>query len=284
MTFLLLTIFCSLTMAMLVKHSEHIGLNSLVVVASNYASGSVVGLLLIAFNGGTSVDFSTVWIGFVGGILWPLPFFILARSIRALGVAIAAPLARFGLIVPVLFGLIFLGEGLSVASWIGLFAALFAILLISPLDAASVKNIDPTALWLIPLMILLIGLANLWINVFNTIGLPAETHLFFTLLYVFSALFSSLIALIRRIPIRWPAVRRGFVIGIFNFTYTYMLLASLRAPVFAGNSAVVYTLVNVGIMLSVFIAGILIWRERVTQRSIVGVGVAIVALILLNFG
>ncbi|MEM7117009.1 MAG: GRP family sugar transporter [Chloroflexota bacterium] len=269
---------------MLVKHSENVGYNSGVVVASNYVAGSVVGILLIVFTGGTTADFSTLWIGLVGGILWPLPFFIMARTINALGVAIAAPLARFGLIIPVLFGLIFLGEGLSIPSWIGLFAALLAIILISPLDANSLQHVDRQALWLIPLMILLIGLANLWINVFNTIGLPDETYLFFTLLYIFSALFSSLAVLARRIPIRWAAVRRGFLIGVFNFSYTYALLASLRAPIFQNNSAIVYTLVNVGIMLTVFIAGIIIWRERVTRRNIAGVGVAVVALVLLNLG
>lgn len=284
MGFLLLSISCAVVMAMLLKISENAGMNSLLLITANYVSGSVVGWALIAADGGTTFSATTLWLGIAGGFLWPLPFFILTRTIRALGVAIAAPLARFGMIVPILFGLLFLGEGLSIVAFVGLMGAFAAILLISPIDQQSVQRVDRQSLWLIPLMILMIGLANLWINLFNTIADSAETNLFFTLVFSFSTLFCLAIIYFQRVPFHRPTVQRGFIIGIANFFYTYFLLGALRAPIFQDSSAVVYTVLNVTYIVLVFAAGALIWREAVTRRNVAGVGVAAVAMLLINFG
>ena len=282
MLFLLLTIGCSVTMALLVKQAENAGLNSVVFIAANYVSGSVVGWLLIGLDGGTTVSAETVGLGLVGGLLWPLPFFILARTIRELGVAIAAPLARFGLIIPVSFGVLFLGEQMTLKVGLGLVGALAAILLISPIQLQSVKGANTRALWLIPIMIVMIGTANMWVLLFNSVGDSAETNLFFTLIFSFASLFTFIVIWLRKIKVERMAIMRGALIGVFNFCYTYFLLLALRAPIFIDNSAIVYTLANVGIMLLVFAAGILIWRETVTRRNVFGVGVAVAALLLLN--
>ncbi len=269
-------------MALMLKQSDSDGMNSKVLITANYVAGSVVGWLLILADGGTTVSATTLWLGLAGGAIWPLPFFILTRTIRALGVAIAAPLARFGLIIPVLFGLLFLGESLSWLGLVGLIGAFVAILLLSPLSRQHIAQADRSGLWLIPIMIIMIGLANLWLNLFNQLGDSAETNLFFTLIYSFASLFCLITIRIAKDPIERPTLVRGAFVGLANFFYTYFLLAALRAPLFAANSAVVYIVTNVAYMVLVFTAGSLIWRETVTRKNALGVCVAAVALLLLN--
>ncbi len=279
---LLLSIGCLFTMAMLLKLADIDNMNSVVLTLINYVAGSLVGWALIVADGGTTVSATTVWLGLAGGIIWPLPFFILTRTINALGVAIAAPLARFGLIVPVLFGLVFLGESLSALGVFGLVGALIAIILLSPLNRNHLEAADRKGLWLIPIMIFMIGLANLWVNLFNHLGDSAETNLFFTLVFTFSTVFCSTVVWIGKHKVERRTVIRGSAVGVVNFFYTYFLLAALRAPLFVANSSIVFIALNVSYMLLVFAAGWLVWRESVTRNNVFGVCVAAVSLLLLN--
>jgi multidrug transporter EmrE-like cation transporter len=78
------------------------------------------------------------------------------------------------------------------------------------------------------------------------------------------------------------AVRRGLWVGLPNFFATFFLIETLKSPLFLGHTAVAYSLYSVAGVVLVFMAGALVWRERVTAASVVGVLVAISAIVLLN--
>jgi multidrug transporter EmrE-like cation transporter len=67
-----------------------------------------------------------------------------------------------------------------------------------------------------------------------------------------------------------------------NDITAFFLTESLKASVFADLSAVAYALYSAATATLIFGMGPAIWRERVTRGNLVGVLVALGAIVLLN--
>ncbi|NJL33311.1 MAG: hypothetical protein HC893_04945 [Chloroflexaceae bacterium] len=134
------------------------------------------------------------------------------------------------------------------------------------------------------LMIIGIGLTQLWANLFNHFAPAEEQFAFLAILYTAASLLSWLFLRVRSIKIELREVRWGLVLGLPNFMGLYFLQESLLTPLFAGQSAVVYTLISgLGVVVAV-LAGTLFWHERMTRTNLAGVAVAICVIVLLNMG
>ncbi|MBU0490835.1 MAG: hypothetical protein KKA73_08535 [Chloroflexi bacterium] len=288
MTFLLLAILASFGISALVKLNELRGANTQVVLASNYIAASALGWALALGHGIDGISTTTLALGLGGGVLWPATFYLMMWGIRTYGMSLAGSVTRLSLSVPVLFALLFLGESLTVTIALGIAATLTAFYLLSPIRPGHLHGVDRRAIWFFPVLVLSFGLADLWVNLFNTLGASDEKSLFITLIFTAAGLLMwgivhrTLRVGLQRLPVDRESFVRGLLLGIPNFFSTYFLLEALNDPFFTGQSTVVYTLYSVlGVMLA-FGAGALVWRERVTRANVLGVLVAIAAIVLLN--
>jgi len=286
MVYLVLAVLSTFGVAVLLKVSELKGAPSSVVIASNYVVGAILGWAFVLWDGrlgsNTGVSAMTLALGVGGGLLWPGTLYVLTWGIRHFGVALVGSVARLALVVPVLFAWFFLRELLTWQSAIGVAAAFVALYCLSPLQRGHLQAVNRQALWYFPLLVLAMGTVELWANLFHTFGQADENFLFLTFIFTFAMIFSWLAIWRRRQPLDKAAVRRGFVLGVPNFFATFFLLESLRSPLFADHSAVVYSVYSVAGVVLIFAAGALVWREPVTYRSALGVLVAVGAIILLN--
>lgn len=286
MVYLVLAVLSTFGVAVLLKVSELKGAPSSVVIASNYVVGAILGWAFVLWDGrlgsNTGVSAMTLALGVGGGLLWPGTLYVLTWGIRHFGVALVGSVARLALVVPVLFAWFFLRELLTWQSATGVAAAFVALYCLSPLQRGHLQAVNRQALWYFPLLVLAMGTVELWANLFHTFGQADENFLFLTFIFTFAMIFSWLAIWRRRQPLDKAAVRRGFVLGVPNFFATFFLLESLRSPLFADHSAVVYSVYSVAGVVLIFAAGALVWREPVTYRSALGVLVAVGAIILLN--
>ena len=283
MLYLVLAIAASFTITVLIKLNETRGARTQVVIASNYISATVIGWCFSLYFGFERISSETLWLSLGGGLLWPGTFFLLMYGIRRYGLALTGPLCRLSLIVPVLFALLFLGETLTVNAGLGLLAAFAAFFLFNPIGSGELKRADQGAIWFFPLLIFCFGLVDLWVNLFNHMGPASEKFVFVTLIFTFSNFFAWAAVGLKRIPIDKSAVVRGLILGIPNIFATYFLMQCLNSQAFRDNSAVAYTVYSVlGVALA-FAAGTLIWRERVTHSSMLGVGAVIAAITLMGW-
>ena len=173
MFYLLLAILCQFVIGMAIKWAQQSGEETAAVVLINYIPAATLAILFALYEGVDTFSPSTFWFGFGGGILWPGSFFILLFGIRRFGIAIAGPFSRMAIVVPVLFGLIFLGEPLTWPLALGTLFTITAVLLISP-PAAGKTSLDPTLLWYLPVLLIAMGITQLWSNLFRTYGFTTE--------------------------------------------------------------------------------------------------------------
>ena len=282
MSYLILAILASFCISVLVKLNETRGVNTQVVIASNYITASALGWGLYFQAGPADISLPTFLLGLGGGILWPGGFYLLMWGIRRFGMSLAGTACRLSLSVPVLFALLFLNERLDTANSLGLIATFASLYLFSPIRRGQIRQVDLRSLLLLPVLALWFGVADLWVNLFNHWAPGDEKFLFLTLVFTFSLPFSWAVVVLQRIQPDREAVTKGLVLGIPNFLTSYFLLETLRSPTFFHQSAIAYTLFSVAGVSLAFGAGVLIWRETVSRSHFVGFLLALAAITLLN--
>ena len=282
MLLLILAILSSFTIGILIKLNELKGAETRIVLAANYITAGMTGWIFVIFSGNMSVSTSTLLIGGIGGVLWPVMFFLLMWGIRIFGLSIVGSVIRISLVIPVTFAVVFLNESLSKYVVIGIIITFLAFYLLR--KPAPDKKVDKRALWFFPLIVAGFGLTDLWVNIFNNYGIESEKFLFMVLIFTFSALITLTANYAQKIKADKGSVIRGVVLGVPNFFSTYFLMESLKTADFVNDSAVAYTLYAAFGVFLAFTAGAVLWKERITIYNILGAAAAICAIILLNFG
>ena len=290
MIYLAMAILASFSITLLIKDNEVRGANTQVVLASNYLSAGAIGWVFVlvaragAGGGAFTVGRETLLLGLGGSVLFPGAFFLMMWGIRRYGVSLAGSVSRLSLTVPILFAALFLGERFALITTAGLAGAFVALLLLSPLrkKGGQTQHLDTQALWYFPTLVLIFGIVDLWVNLYNAIGPAEERFTFIVLIFSGAAALVWVVTGLRQTAVDGQSVVRGLILGVPNFFSSYLLMESLRSPTFAGLSAVVYALYSaVGVALT-FAAGALIWREALTMRNQVGMALAVISVILLN--
>lgn len=220
------------------------------------------------------------------GVLFMVIFNLMARTSQQLGVSVASVATKMSLVIPVLAGLILYGEQLSPMKLAGILAALVAVFFASLKDGQR-RFKRGLRIIVLPLLVFLgSGIIDSSIKYLQATRVPeSEFSVFSAAIFGFAAL-SGLVILLIRTPrdlLRWNPVTilGGVALGIPNFFSVYFLLRALQ---FKGlNSASIFTLNNVSIVLLTTLMGILLFREPMSARNWTGIALAVVSIVIISF-
>ncbi len=110
MHFLLLTILCSTSIALILKYSDTKKGEPIILLAGNYLVASLIGLILLILNDTKIFSIQTLIFGAGLGLLFVLSFFAYAKAISYAGTGLATTSSRLSVIIPILFSIIFFNE------------------------------------------------------------------------------------------------------------------------------------------------------------------------------
>ncbi len=281
MLYLIIAILASSSVSILMRWSERHVKNNYAMFMANYFTCAVTAFCFAAPKlplGDTSgLPFAGL-LGLVGGAIFLLNFVILKKCIGASGVMLSSVFMKLGVIVPTLMAVLVFGESPTAMQLIGLAAAVAAILIIylEPKEQRS-HGAGSAALLLIALLVIS-GFAESMTNIYDKTGV-AELKDFFLLFNFSSALLiSAAITAFKHERIAPLDIVFGVMIGIPNyFTSRCLLLALGSLP-----AVVTYPIYNIGAIVLISLAGMLIFRERLSRRKLIGILLILAALVLLN--
>ncbi|MBN8567516.1 MAG: EamA/RhaT family transporter, partial [Flavobacteriales bacterium] len=72
----------------------------------------------------------------------------------------------------------------------------------------------------------------------------------------------------------------GVILGIPNYFSLYYLVKMLDSEVF--ESSTIFTIHNVAIVMVSTLAGILFFKEKISKRNGIGIGLALLAILLVT--
>lgn len=277
MIYLLLALLCSATITVCMRLSEKYRQNPISMLAVNYL---VCSLLAVAFSGQWTLfpkDAglpTTLLLGGICGVLFLSSFMLLQWNVSRNGVALPATFMKLGVLVPTLLSALIFGEELTLLRILGVIVAVAAILLMQ--DKAQ-KEAGGSMLGLIALL-LSGGLSDFMSKLYEELGAPNLKDQFLLYTFLVALILSVVLCLIRKETLRWQDALFGVLLSVPNYLSTRFLLLSLNHL----PAVVVFPSFSAGTIVLATLAGILLFKEKLTLRKGLALVVILAALVLLN--
>ncbi|MBC5775316.1 hypothetical protein H8S95_14650 [Pontibacter sp. KCTC 32443] len=295
MLYLLLSILASTSLVFIFKLFQRYNVHTFQAIVMNYLTCVLVGFL---FSGGSNavqpavLEQSWVLYALVLGTIFIGTFYLIALTTHSVGVTAASVATKISLVIPVLFSLLVLKNSLkdyTFVNYTGMFAALVAIVLssIRPRNHEGEGSTSPILAFLLPFIIFLnSGVADSLINYTNQYHLQQKEASQFTMLtFSASAMVGLLVLLYLLLSGKTTFYRKsilaGILLGIPNYFSIYFLIKALSA--FGNDGAFLYPVNNIGIILAGALGAVIFFNEKLTKVNLIGLGMAVLALILISY-
>lgn len=275
---LLLAVISSALVSISMRISEPKIKNNLAMLAVNYLvclglSWAYTGFVT-PFPGEAGLPF-TMAIGSINGFLYLAGFALFQVNIRKNGVVLSSIFMKLGLLVSMLISMVVFGERPEIWQWVGFVLAVTAIVLINYQPGEKKAN----SKWGLILILLSGGTADAMSKVFEELGNPVLSDHFLLYTFAMALMFCIGLNVIRKQGLsgkkEWLY---GLLVGIPNFFSAKFLLGALEDL----SAVIVYPACNVATILTVTLAGVLFFKERLEKRQWIAVGIILLALVLLN--
>ncbi len=280
---LALSVLCSSLIFVIFKMFDVFKVQTLYAIITNYVVACMVGMLLYDGN----IDFNEItskswfWGTMALGVFFILVFNLMAKASQVAGVSVASVATKMSLVMPVIFGVVFYRETLSVFQIIGILLALAAVYLAS-MKEKSIGLSKKTLL--LPLLVFLgSGIIDICMKYFQENHLDTkEVAIFSSMVFGFAALtgfvFIGIKAVKQPLKTNFKNIIGGIVLGVPNYFSIFFLIRALQNERF--DSAAIFTLNNVAIVMLSTLLGILIFKEKLSLKNWGGIALAIVSIML----
>ncbi|MCX2430096.1 DMT family transporter [Pedobacter sp. GR22-10] len=281
MIYIILSVLCSVTVAVLLKLAKRYQINIIQAVTVNYFTALTLCFLFFKPDVhllGTSAPWP-VYIALA--ILLPSIFLVLAASVKKLGIVKTDIAQRLSLFIPVLAAYFIFKEGFNEYKIIGLAIGFLAIILTfirkSDQEAQSKQWVYPIAVFIgfgvIDVLFKQIALYK---------ALPYTTSLFtvFALAFIVSILLVFFMVITRKTKLQLVNLACGLILGCFNFGNILFYMKAHKA--LSENPSTVFAAMNMGVIVVGSLIGIIIFKEKLSKLNYIGIFLALVAVIFIT--
>lgn len=287
MEYLVLSVLASSLIFVIFKLYARYGVQTLYAIIVNYFIACSVGLYFYQGNLSFSTTAQKPW--FTGtlalGALFIIVFNLMAATSQKIGVSAASVATKMSLVIPVVFGVWMYGERLGIFEVLGILLALGAVYLATMRKKTVINH---TYMLLLPVAVFLgSGIIDTSIKYAQQISVPEEEFpLFSAMVFGSAATCGTLFVLVKAVKngirVNLKNVLGGICLGIPNYFSIYFLMKSLDSDTL--NSASIFTINNVAIVMCSTLLGILLFKERISSKNWFGIGLAVVSIILVALG
>lgn len=282
---LLLSIASSSLIFVVFKGYTRFRVHTFYAIIGNYLTACFVGLVFFPRTVALSEIPAKPWFlpAVALGVLFIVIFNLMARTSQQLGVSVASVATKMSLVIPVVAGVVLYGEVLGPIQVAGIALALVAVYF------ASVKSgkvsWEPRLLYLPALVFLGSGIIDTSIKFLEETRIPDSEYPLFSACIFGAAGSTGIMATALSKPrmlVNWRPrnLLGGLALGIPNFFSIFFLLKALQFEKLP--SAAIFTLNNVGIVTLTTLLGIAFFREQLSARNWLGVGLALVSIVIIS--
>ncbi|MGM9588877.1 MAG: EamA family transporter [Faecousia sp.] len=273
---MILAVLCSAMISIIMRFSRGRVKHDIGMLTMNY----IVCVLLAGLYSGSILepgDSRTPLIlgmGCVNGLLYLAGFILIQFNTNRNGVVLSSIFQKLGLLVSMVVSICFYHEIPTLVQTTGFVLAIAAIVL---MNYQKGEQTSGSRVGLIG-MLLACGLGEAMSKVFKeSPAAPLEGQFLFITFFV-ALLLCALLMHRKEQRIGISEALYGTLIAIPNFFSAKFLLGALETL----PAVIVYPVYSVGCILTVTVAGVFAFRERLSKNQWIGIGVILVALVLLN--
>ncbi len=286
MIYLLLSILTATLIFIIFKLAVPYKANLLKLITINYVAALMLGLFSNASGISMASAFTSSWIGMalLIGFLFIVMFYFFGLSTREAGMAVTSVAGKMSVSVPIVYSIIWYSEPVGFLKIAGLILALSALFLTVYKPIRSTPN---KLAYLLPIVIFAgSGITDSLVKhtqyhyLRNSDPLLFSTFVFFFALiigigYIF---FTRKQVSLRLTPFELIG---GTILGFANFASLYFFILALNCGKI--DSSIVFGINNVGIVLLSALSGTLFFKEQLITLNFAGIGLALLAILILMF-
>lgn len=269
-----LSILCSTGVLILFKLLSRFQANTSHTIFISYAVAAVAGCLILP------VLVEELWsrwlvVAAIEGALFYCVFHLMARSSVVSGIAFTGLASKMSVVIPILIGLVFLGEDVNALVVAGIALGLLAM-------ALSVDGSMQISHWRWPVLVFIgSGFIDASFKLWQVWGLSSLQFAGF-IVSIFCFAFLTGVGrylYVDRSSISTASITAGIALGLLNLGTVHFLMQALAGSGF--ESTLVYSLNSFGIVLMSMLVAILIFKERPSLQGYAGIVVAIASIVIL---
>lgn len=288
MFYLIAVILLNVLISALFKLFPRYKIDTLQAIVANYCVCVVTGSLFIGKVPFTAASLHAPWLpwALVMGASFISIFNLIAYSTRVDGITTTTIANKLSLVIPVLFSVWFYNEQAGIAKIAGILLAFPAVYLTTRTTGSPGEKAQ-NLLWPV-LLFIGSGLLDTLVNyVQNTHLAGADVQAVFTI-YCFAVagtlgvVLVSVLLLTGRAQFRWQNLIAGICVGIPNYFSIYYLIRLLNSKFLQSSASI--PVLNIGILVASSLTAILVFRERAGTMRIIGLLLAVGAILLIAFG
>ena len=282
MIYIILSICCSVTVAVLLKLAKRYQISIIQAVTINYLTA--LSLCFLFFKPDVKQITSTApWPIYIAlAILLPSIFLFLAASVKNLGIVKTDIAQRLSLFIPILAAYFIFKEDFNNLKIIGLAIGFVAIFLTFLRKSDQKEGRKGNLLY--PIMVF-VGFGVIDV-LFKQIALykelPYTTSLFtvFCLAFIVSLLIVISMVVAGKTKLQLVNVVCGFILGLFNFGNILFYMKAHKA--LAENPSTVFAAMNLGVIIVGTLIGVIAFKEKLSKLNYAGIILAIGAVIFIT--
>ncbi|WP_348717143.1 EamA/RhaT family transporter [Tenacibaculum sp. 190130A14a] len=258
-------------------------INTLQAIVVNYAIALSFGF----FNSDISLSISEVpnqpWFfgAFCLGILFISVFNVMGLTAQKNGLSVASVAGKMSVVIPIIVGVIAYNEGIGIVKLLGILLALVAVYLSSAKSDTSpvkFKNL------LLPLLLFVgSGCIDAGLKYVETTYVSdGAVPMFLATIFGCAFIIGCMIVLVQifnnKIQFHWKNIVGGIVLGIPNYYSMELLIKALQTE--GMESSTLFTINNVSIVVLTTVFALAFFKERLIKKNWVGIGLAIISILL----
>ena len=286
MIYLILSIFFNSVLFVIIKLFAKYNIDALQALVINYLVAFLVGLFFLDNHFIPAEIISYDW--FKGslflGFVFISTFYSTTITSQRNGLSVASVASKMSVIIPITLGVILYDETLNFIKIIGIILALVAVYFTSKKETGEIKKVDGL---LFPVLVFLgAGTIDSSLKYLQTFHVPANQIGLFSSITFFCAFSVGILtilflSIIGKIQFSSRNILGGITLGLPNYFSLYFLVRMLESKVF--ESATLFTIHNIAIVIVSTFIGILFFKERISMRNAFGIGLALFALYLVTY-
>lgn len=294
MIYLILAILFSTGVFVAMRLFEHFNLDNHQALMWNYVFATGTGFIICERFDTLSQLVAEPWFGlsFLTGFWFIFTYLLMAESTQRSGVTVTSLSSKISVVLPILAGVIFLGEGLTLVATAGIVLALVALFLVvgrgypagSGRDDVHIVSANGNG-WIVALLPVFIflgtGTGDILMKITEQRHTGGDMGFMIAFIYFVALVFGIIIVLIDIIrgksKWQWKNAIGGIMLGVINYFSTYCVMNAMRFY----DNVVLFPIYNIGVVSMAAIVGWLCFKEKLTWKNYLGLGIAIIAVVLI---
>lgn len=284
MLYVILSVFCSVTVAVLIKIARERSVDVQQLVLWNYPITVLLTFILLKPTL-LAVSWSSLpyqlYVPLM--VLLPTLFILIALSIKYSGIVKTDVAQRMSLFIPLLASFLLFNEKASSGRLIGIGIGLLAVIC-SVSWGKGLPNKKSNSILYPSVVFLGMGVIDV---LFKQVAQHQEVSYINSMFFVFvgAMCIAFCILLFQRLKQGKASSRKsiiwGSILGIFNFLNIYFYMKAHRA--LPENPSIVFTTMNVGVIVIGTIAGVWMFSEKLTVVNKIGLVLAVISILLISY-